>query len=150
MGGSVAHAPGRGGGPTLQFARCPFVRFVLVTRGAGVRDAGLLGLCRSDEAKRVGGDGIVFDGLLDGRHMARSTLAARAVRSVVRMFADGPFQPGGIILRVAAETESIAPFSEIRLVLVAVNLMAVEAANLAVVHVALHEIIALHPVLMGS
>src|SRR3569832_2245376 len=52
-----------------------------------------------------------------------------------------------ILLCVATETEGVSADWEIGNS-AAVHLMTVEAAELAVVHVALHEIVALHPILV--
>ena len=102
-----------------------------------------------DEAEGVRGNEIVLDGDLNMRHVAGDTIAAGTVRSVVSVIRNGAPQTRGIVLVVTPEAESVALLDEIGLVLVAVDLVAIKAADLAVIHVALDEIIALHPVLVG-
>ena len=59
------------------------IRLVFVARGAGIRDAGLLGLLRGDEAEGVSGDVVILDGLLDPRHVTGGALAAGAAWCVM-------------------------------------------------------------------
>ena len=51
---------------------------------------------------------------------------------------------------MAGEAERIADGAEVRRVLIAVDLVAVEAANSAMVHHALHEVVALHAIFVGG
>ena len=95
------------------------------------------------------GNEIVLYGDLYVRHVAGDAIAARAVRRVVGVIRNGALQTGGVVLVVAPEAESITLLDQIGFVLVAVNLVAVEAADLAVIHVALDKIIALHAVFVS-
>jgi len=132
--------------PFPEFGDGPLVRFVFVAGGAWVGDAGLLGLNRRDEAEGVGADEVVLDGLLDARHVTGDTLASGAVCGVMRVFRDGALEACGVLAGVAGEADLVAASVEAGGVFVAVNLVAVEAANLAVVHVALDIVVALHAV----
>ena len=93
-------------------------------------------------------DEIVLDCLLDPGHVASNALTACTPFSVVRVFAYRAAESGGILFRVAKEAQGIAWPHQIRCVRVTVNLMAVKAANAAMVHVALNEVVTLHPILV--
>ena len=118
-----------------------------MARRAGIRDAGLLSLLRRNESECVRGDVVVFDGLLYAGHVAGDALTARAVCGVMRMFTDRAAQAGGILLVVAGEAEFVSTDGKIGDCF-AVDLVAIEAAHLAVIHETLHKIIALHAVFM--
>ena len=60
-----------------------------MTGRAWIWDTRLLSLLGGDEAESVGGNVIVFDGLLDVRHVAGHAIAAWAVGGVVGVLADG-------------------------------------------------------------
>ena len=96
----------------------------------------------------MGGNIISFDRLLDVRHVTGDALTARAVFRVMGMLRDGAFEAGRILFRVALKTKSVPLRDQVGLVLITVNLVTIEATQVAVVHVALHEIIALHSVLV--
>lgn len=66
----------------------------------------------------------------------------------MRVLAHGSFKSGGIICVMTAKTESIAVPYQVRLIPVAVHVVTVEAAQFAMVHRALHEVISLHAVLV--
>ena len=119
--------PRRGRRPILQFRSSPFRGLVGVTRGAGVWDAGLLCLSGSDEAECMCGDVVIFDRLLDVRHVAGGTLTSGASFCMVRMLRDGALQSGWILLCMAGQAKLIAGNWQVRRG-VAVDLMAVEAA----------------------
>ena len=91
---------------------------------------------------------VVLDGLLDARHMAGRALAASTVDRMMRMFRNGPLQPGWIRRGVARQAKRVALRNHARGVLVAMHVVAIEAAQLPVVHGALHKVVALHPVLV--
>ena len=65
----------------------------------------------------MSGDEVVLDGLLDEGHVTGGALAAGAVGGVVGVLGDGAFDAGGIVGRVAGETELVAGCDEIGLVL---------------------------------
>src|SRR4249919_2355345 len=93
-------------------------------------------------------DEIVLNCLLDLGHVASNALTACAPFSMVRVFAYRAAQSGGILFCVAREAQGIAWHHQIRCVRVIVNLVAVKAANAAMVHVALNEVVTLHPILV--
>jgi len=93
---------------------------------------------------------VVFDGLLDLRHVAGNTLATRTSPRMMGMLAHGAARSSRIFLCVAEEAKRVSWHLEIRCVGVAVYLMAVEAAKPTMVHVALNEVVPLHPVLVRS
>jgi len=127
---------------------CPVCGLVFVTGGAGVRNARLLRFFRRDETEGVGAHEVVLDCLLDFGHVACDALAASASFCMVGVFAHRPFEPCGVVLRVARQADSVAHCIQIGDVLIAVYLMAIKAANLPVVHNALDEVVALHSVLV--
>ena len=92
---------------------------------------------------------IVLNGDLNVRHVAGDAIAACAVCRVMGVIRNGALQTRGVVLVVTSEAESVSLLDQIGLVLVAVNLVAVEAADLPVIHVALYEIITLHSVLVS-
>lgn len=49
---------------------------------------------------------------------------------------------------MAGQTDLVALFDQAGLILIAVNLVAIRAADLAVIHIALNEVVPLHPVLV--
>jgi hypothetical protein len=93
---------------------------------------------------------VVFDRLLDLRHVASDTLAARASLRVVRMFAHCSVESSSVLFGVAKEAKQISRHLQIRLIGVAVDLMAVKTTKSTMVHCALHKIVSLHPVLVRS
>jgi len=93
------------------------------------------------------GDVVVLDRLLNTRHVASSALASGTLRIMMRVLAHCSPKSRGILLTVAAQTKCIPAHRQIGNS-AAVYLMAIEAADFAMVHVALHEIVALHPVLV--
>ena len=95
------------------------------------------------------GNEMVLDGDLDVRHVAGDAIAAGAVRSVVGVIRNGAFQTCGIALVVTSEAQPISLLDQIGLVLITVDLVAIEASDLPVIHVALNEIVTLHAVLVS-
>ena len=79
-----------------------------MTRRARVRNARLLRLFRRDEAERMGGYEIVFNRLLNRRHVTGHAFASAAVLRVMRMLADRPMKSCRIALRVTAQTNRIS------------------------------------------
>jgi len=96
----------------------------------------------------MGGHIVSFDCLLNVRHVAGDALAPRAVLRVMRVLTDSSFEARWVLLCVAAETESVPLFNQVGLILIVVDIVAIKTTKLAVVHVALHEVIALHSVLV--
>jgi hypothetical protein len=74
MSGSIRNPPRRNVRPTRQDGNGPPIAFIGVTRRARVRDSELFSLDRRNEAKSVGRDEIIFDGLFNVRHVASRTL----------------------------------------------------------------------------
>lgn len=146
----IADSPRRDVRPFLEFLNSPYVGLVFVAGGAGIRNPGLFSLDRRDKAKGVSSHEIVLDRLLNRGHVASHTITTGTGRRVMCVILDRPFQSGRIVPVVASETECIPFLNEIRFVLIAVHLMTVEAAHLAVIHGALHKIVALHPVFVRS
>lgn len=118
--------------------------------GAGVRNTELFCHLWPDESKGMAADELTFDSDFDLRHVACRALAAGAFFGMMRMFGDRGAQACGIVLGVTAEAKLIASCNQIGRVAAAVNVMAIETAEAAMVHVAVHEVVALHPVLMRS
>src|SRR5207245_3325106 len=90
----------------------------------------------------------IGDGAFDLWHMAPRALSPGAVRLMMRM-RDGL---GGRSVRrsrpVARQTEDVGGLEKVRIVLRTVNVVARETRDAALVHLALNEIIPLHPVLV--
>src|ERR1700733_6511167 len=122
---------------------------------ARVGDAGCLRKSRREKPECVAGDedvAILLVGkyLGDVRHVAGGALTARTARPVVGVLRDGALQPRGILLRMTGEAELVASGDQVRGISIAVHLVAVEAAEAAVVHGALDEVVALHAILVGT
>jgi hypothetical protein len=116
---------------------------------AGVRHFQRVCFSRRDELERVAADVHIRNGLLDLRHMAIHALAARRTRLVMRMRFDRHRSRTIRRIRVMAfETQHIRGLQQIGIVFGAMHVMATEAAHPMRIHRALHEIIALHPVLV--
>ena len=69
---------------------------------------------------------------------------------MVRVLADGALESRRVVLCVAGEAEVIADGAEIRRAPIAVDIVAIEAADSAMIHNALHKVVALHPVFVGG
>ena len=147
--GLLRDPPGRSIVPFGEFLFGPLIRLAGMARGAWIRDAGLLSLLWRDEAKGVRRDIVIFDGLFDTRHVAGNALAACTAGGVMSVLTDSAMQAGGILTGVATEAERISAYGKSGDG-AAVHLVAIEAADLAVIHVALHKIVALHAVLVRS
>ena len=146
----LPHPPGRNSPPPSQLLCSPLRRLILMARSARIRNPRLFRLQRSNKPERMRAHKIVLDRLLDLRHMARHARAPRAPLGMVRMFAHRPPKPRRILLRLgmAPQAKRIPRSNQIRRILSAVHLVAIEAPHLPVIHIALHKIIPLHPVLM--
>jgi hypothetical protein len=72
-----------------------------MTRSAWIWNPGLFRLAGCDEAKRMGMDVVVLDGLLDIRHVSSDALTPGATLGVMRVLAYGPLQSGRIFLGMA-------------------------------------------------
>lgn len=81
--------------------------------------------------------------------MARDALASSATLRLMGMFADRSLQTCGVVffLCVASEAERISGPDQVGR-RIAVDLMAIEAAELTTVHRALNKVIALHAVIV--
>ena len=135
--------------PTLERRRRPRVILVRVTGGAGIGDIHALTLRRSDEPERVAGDIHFADGLGDLGHMTGHTLAARAAKLVMGMFLNARrMRPILRIWAVAGRANLRNGLAQHGLILCAMWIVAAETGNATIVHQALGEIVALHPVLV--
>ena len=128
----------------------PLIRFVGMTRRAGIWNAGLRRLHRSNKPESVRRNEVAFNGLLDVRHVTRNAVAAGAVFCVVRMFAHGTLQARGVLAVVATETERVPLLNKVRFVPVTVNVVAIKATQPAVIHGALNEVISLHAIFVSG
>ena len=117
---------------------------------AGIRNTELFCQLWPDESECVAADELTLDGDFDVRHVACGALAASAFFGMMRMFSDRGAQACGIVLGVTAKAKLISGCNQVGRVAAAVNVMAIETAEAAMVHVAVHEIVALHPVLVRS
>lgn len=99
-----------------------------MARRTRVRNGGLFRFDRGNKSKRVGSNVIVFNGLFNVRHMAGRTSTSLAVRRVMRVLTHATFEPRRIERVVATKAESIALCNQVRIVLVAVNVVTIEAS----------------------
>src|ERR1700679_3196827 len=108
----------------------------------GIGYTGTLRQARRDEAERIRVDEVVFDCGLDLRHMAGHALTAGTALRMMSVSAHRSLQSCRIFLlrRMAAQTERIPWQLQARYVRSAVDIVAVEATQLPVVHSALHEV----------
>lgn len=88
--------------------------------------------------------------LLDFRHMAGNAFSARAAGFVMRVF----FNAAGVrtigrFWTMAFETHDTCRLDQQSLIIGAMDVVATRALHAAVIHHALHEIIALHPILVS-
>lgn len=110
---SVRDPPWRSCSPSLKRINGPGVGFAFVARRAGVGNASLLSLNRADKSKRVSGDEVVFDGLLDEGHVTGNALASRTVLPVMSVLAYFTVEAGRILLVVAEKADCIALSNQI-------------------------------------
>lgn len=110
----------------------------------------LIGEGWRDEAEGVAAYEIITERNGDFRHMAGGAFAAGAAFFVVRVFRNRRVRPGWRLRRMAGNTKLISNRSQVRRVLVAVDLMTIKAAHLAVIHHALRKIVALHAILVRA
>ena len=120
-----------------------------MTHDARVRDLRALRDLRRDEPERVAPDVHVAEGLLDLRHVTAHALAARRSRGVVgvRLERRGArsVRPAGI---VALRAHLARLGDEDGGVVGAVRVVAVRTGDAVAIHARLHEVVALHPVLV--
>jgi len=95
-----------------------------MTGSTGIWYTGLRSVTRGNKSKSVSVNVIVFDRLLDLRHVARNALAPGAVFCMVSMLRNSSFQPGGIVLGMARKAELVALCNQARRVLIAVYIVA--------------------------
>jgi len=106
-------------------------------------------LSRGDEFERVCANVDITDRLLDFRHVAGNALTSRAVRFVVRMsFQAWSMRTVRGIGSMAIQADCIGGLPKHRRVRGAVHVVTAEAGHPTGVHQALHEIVALHAVLV--
>ena len=68
---------------------------------------------------------IIFDRLLDLRHVTGYALAPSTVFCMVRVLRNRPFQPCGIVLGVAGKADLVALFNQARRVLIAMYIVTI-------------------------
>src|ERR1700733_2370961 len=148
---TLLRAPRRAIAPTAQCRGRPSGRLVLVTEITGVRNFQLHRFRWRDKSKCVAADVNVADGLGDLRHVAGNTRAAGAVRCVVRVLLDAGRMRTILCVRpVAGQANGIATFAHDAGIVGAVRIVTTETRYAAGIHQALHEIVALHTVLVGA
>lgn len=130
----------------------PFRRFVGVAGCAGVGDLVLLCGGRRNEFEGVRADESVRRAFgFDLRHVTSDAGAARAAFHVVRVFFDRRGARAiGRLRTVAIEAKLLGGLAQLRVIAGAVNVVAVETGDAARIHHALHKIVALHAVFVGS
>src|SRR6185437_9246398 len=93
----------------------------------------------------------IADRLLDLRHVAGDALAARAAGLVVGVRLDrGRARTVGRARPMTIQADLARGLPQHRRVVGAVDIMATEAGHTARIHHALHEIVALHAILVGG
>ena len=120
-----------------------------MTGSTGVRHLQRVGGGRSDESKRMRSDVDICNRLLDFWHVAVYAFVASATGSMMRVRLDG--RGAGTVRRMRSmtfKTENVCGLQEISVVLGTVNIVAAKAGDAVSIHLASHEIIALHPVLV--
>ena len=118
---------------------------------AGVRNFQSVSRRRSDEAKRMAPHVHVGYRLFDLRHVASDTFVALTTHFVMRVLVDGwRARAVGRIRAVTIEAQIVGWLPHERIVLRAMRVVATEAGDAVRVHEAGNEVIALHPILVGS
>ena len=146
----VIHAPRRNIRPGLQRIPGPIRRLVGVADGARIRNFQRLRLGRRDELKGVAADIHVGNRLLDFRHVAADALVPRRSRpgdacAASMVGACGPFGEFG---PWHSRHSTFAGFSRSALFSVPWTSWQLKQVTPCGVHQALHEIVALHAVLV--
>ena len=129
--------------------RGPGSSLVCVAGRAWIRDFIFVRHGRRDERKRVRAHKDAGNRDLDLRHVTCHAFAARG--AVLMMCMGGKRRRAGPVPRagtVAIEANLVHGLSQLRVVLRAVHIVAVEARDPAPVHDALREVVPLHPVLV--
>src|SRR6266849_3707957 len=129
-GWGLLRPPGRALGPVAHRVGSPRRRFVHVAGGAGVGDFVLVRHGRGDDREGVRAHEDIGDSDLDLRHVARHTFTARGAVFMVRM--RGKRRRAGSVPRfraVAIQAYLIHGLSQLRIVLRAMDIMAVEARD---------------------
>ena len=134
--------------PRLQLLQCPSGGFVRVARGARIRNFVFVGHRRRDERESVR---VNHTSAISSRSRAcgRRRIGCPAAVLVMRVLfdrrrawavrRDGPWQ---------SRQSCIGWLAQLRVVVGAMNIVAIEAGDAAAIHHALHEIVALHAVLV--
>ena len=123
-----------------------------MTGRARVRDLVLVGHRWRDELERVTPHVDVGDLLFDLRHMAGHTLASGAAGRMMRVLLDGRDVVRSVrgTRVVAGDAQVTGRFNQVRIVRRAMDVVAAEAGHTTAIHHALHEVIALHPILVSG
>ena len=145
------HTPRRSLWPVLQGLRGPSRSFVRVAHRAGIRNFIFVGHRWSDEGKRMRSNFDVRDSSLNFRHMAGNATTAGRAFLMMRVLFDG----GGAWTvqgkrAVTIHANLVRWFSQLRIVVRSVHVVATKARDAATVHHALYEIIALHAVFVSG
>src|SRR4051794_769370 len=121
-----------------------------MARYTRARDLEAIAFGRSNEAEGVSAHVDVGDSLLDSRHVAGDALIAAGARLMVRVrLHTGGARTVERTRAVAGQAQDGSGLNQIRIVRRAVHVVATEAGDPVGVHSALHEIVALHAVLMS-
>lgn len=120
-----------------------------MARGARVRNLVLVGHRGRYEAERVCSNVHAGDSRFNLRHVAGHTLAAGTSGLVMSVFFES--RGSGSVERqrtVAVQTDLVGGLAKLCVVIRPMYVVAIEAGHPAAVHDALHEVVALHPVLV--
>lgn len=120
--------------------------------GAGIRNLVFFSHLGSNETESVCVNECIRGSFgLDLGHVTSNTLASPGIFPMVSMrFQAGSARPVRRKRAVAREAQLIRRHNKLRVVTRSVHIMTTEASNPAPVHDALHEIVALHSVLVGG
>ena len=128
----------------------PSCGLISVTRGAWVRNFVFVRHHGGNEPEGVGADeGVGHAFRLNRRHVARYALASGAAVFVMRVFFKrGGSRAVGRRRTMTIQAKLVARLAKLRVVPRAVRVVTIKASNSTPVHHALHEVIALHSVLV--
>ena len=120
-----------------------------MTLVAGIRNLQRFGIAWRDEVESVTPNILIGDGLRDLRHVTGYAFAASATGLMMRVRLDrGRVWPGLGIRAVTVETQGIAGLADHANIVGAMRVVAAKARHAARIHQALHEVVALHAVLV--
>ena len=148
----LSYPPRRGRLPGRQFLRCPVRRLVRMTGGARIWNLVFFCHRRRNELEGMRTDEGARHALgFDLRHVAGYAPAAGTAVFVVGVFLETRgVRAIGRRGAMTIQAERVHRFSELRIVLRAMHIVAGRACDAVLIHDALHEVIPLHPVLVGG